>query len=369
MGLSLVAPLGQAVFDRKIPLRLGVRLMSLARHPDGGFVATVRQGETQFDIRARKGVVLGAGGFEHNAELRALHMAPGARTDHSPTPKGQNVGDALLAGQAMGAATEALGNAWWAPAMYGPMGDDPDAVYVLFMERAFPGGVVLNAHGRRFGNEAQSYNDFGALMAEQAKVTGTSDCWLIFDAGFRKRYMVGPLMAGALVPDHKLPADWLGKVYHRAESLSALASQIGLDPSAVEASIARFNAQADKGVDPDFGRGANSYDHYFGDETFPNPNLAPVRQGPFYAVRIVLGDLGTKGGLKVDVNANVLDAAGAPIEGLYAIGNTASSMMGRSYPGAGGTLGPAVTFGFVAANHLARGRNAPALSAVQTLDA
>ncbi|WP_082539946.1 FAD-binding protein [Caulobacter sp. Root342] len=369
MGLSLVAPLGQAVFDRKIPLHLGARLLSLTKHPDGGFVATVSRGDIQVEVRARKGVVLGAGGFEHNAELRALHLAPGATTDHSSTPKGQNVGDGLKAGEAIGAATEAMGNAWWAPAMYGPMGDDPDAVYVLFMERAFPGGVVLNAHGRRFGNEAQSYNDFGALMIDQAKVTGTSDCWLFFDAGFRKRYMVGPMMAGALTPDHKLPADWLGKVYHRADSLAALASQIGLDPGAVESSIARFNEQADKGVDADFGRGGDIYDHYFGDETFPNPNLAPLRQSPFYAVRIVLGDLGTKGGLKVDVNANVLDVNGAPIDGLYAIGNTASSMMGRSYPGAGGTLGPAVTFGFAAANHLARGRNTPALPAAQTLDA
>jgi 3-oxosteroid 1-dehydrogenase len=359
MGAALVASLRKALLDRQVPVHLGVRLTTL-RQVEGGHLVLARRGEDDIEILARRGVVLAAGGFEHDGQLRARHLPPGGRADHSPTPAGQNTGDALKAGMDLGATTDGMANAWWAPAMRGPMGGEPDAVYVLFMERAYPGGVILNKRGRRFANEAQSYNDFGlAMIDDQVRTGGASDCWLIFDAGYRRRYMVGPMMAGAMAPDCSLPKAWLGKVYHRADSLQALAGQIGLDPQVVAASVARFNIHAERGLDPDFGRGGNVYDQYFGDQTFDNPNLAPVDAAPFYAVRIVLGDLGTKGGLKVDANANVLGQDDQPIAGLYAIGNTAASMMGAAYPGAGGTLGPAITFGVVAAEHIARRSNQP----------
>lgn len=357
MGSSLVAPLGKAFLDRQGRIRLNHRLTSLMRAESGRLVAEVStpDGVRQIDAGA---VILGAGGFEHSAELRAAYLPPAAGVDHSASPPGQNTGDALTAAVALGAGTENLGNAWWAPSMRGPMGDREDAVYVLFMERAFPGGLILNKEGRRFANEAKSYNDFGLdMIADQQKTGGSSDVWMIFDADFRDRYMVGPLMAGSITPDARLPKHWLGRVYHRAPTLEALAQEIGLPAAAVVESISRFNADAQRGEDPEFGRGGNVYDRYFGDEAFPNPNVAPVAQAPFYAVRIVLGDLGTNGGLKTDADGAVLAADGGRIPGLFAVGNTAASVMGASYPGAGGTLGPAVSFGLAAADAAAAATN------------
>lgn len=353
MGSSLVAPLGKAFLDRGGRLRLNHRLKTLRREADGALVASIETPVGPIQIRAGA-VILGAGGFEHSSELRAKHLPVGAAPDHSASPQGQNTGDALKAAIALGAAAENLENAWWAPSMRGPMGGQEDAVYVLFMERAFPGGVILNKQGRRFANEAKSYNDFGLdMIADQEQTGGSSDVWLIFDAGFRKRYMVGPLMAGSVAPDAVLPKDWLGRVFYRAPTAQALAEQIGLPPDVVADSLSRFNADAEKGRDLEFGRGDNVYDRYFGDDAFANPNLAPVAQSPFYAVRILLGDLGTNGGLKTDVDGAVLESGDRPIPGLYAVGNTAASIMGASYPGAGGTLGPAVSFGVAAANAVA----------------
>ena len=354
MGSSLVAPLGRVLFDGGETIRLEHRLVGLTPQKGGGYLADIETPNGPVQIAART-VILGAGGFEHDPSLRQSHMAEGAHPDHSASPKGMNVGDGLKAAVAIGADTRNLQNAWWAPSMRGPMGRDPDAAYVLFMERAFPGSLILNKRGQRFANEAKSYNDFGLdMIADQAVTGGSSDVWLIFDAGYRKRYMVGPLMAGAITPDKALPPAWLGKVYHRADSLDDLARQIGLPEQATLDSVSQFNAAAQDGHDPQFGRGGNVYDHYFGDLAFANPNLAPVVQAPFYAVRIVLGDLGTNGGLRTNADAAVLDAQGQPVVGLFAVGNSAASIMGKAYPGAGGTLGPAVSFGVAAAEAAAR---------------
>lgn len=357
MGSSLVAPLGKTLMDRGGRIELEHRLVGLTRQADGQLLARVDTPTGVINILARN-VVLGAGGFEHSPELRAKYLPAAATPDHSASPKGGNTGDGLRAGRELGAAQINMGNGWWAPCMRGPMGGDPDAVYVLFMERAFPGSLILNKRGQRLANEAKSYNDFGIDMIEDQKKTGGSaDVWLIFDAGYRKRYMVGPMMAGSITPDRALPKDWRGKVYYRADSLTELASQIGLPAQEVMTSVARFNADAQAGRDRQFGRGGNLYDHYFGDAAFANPNLAPVKTGPFYAVPILLGDLGTNGGLATNEDGAVLDEAGQIISGLYAVGNTSASVMGTAYPGAGGTLGPAVTFGIAAAEAAAKSLN------------
>ncbi|MHC3125973.1 hypothetical protein OB03_01095 [Brevundimonas sp. GN22] len=349
MGSSLVAPLGEALFKRGLRIDLQHRLRSIER--DGSdFLVTLDTPEGPKTVVAAN-IILGCGGFEHNAALRARYMAEGALPDHSASPAGANTGDALLSAQKLGAAVVNAGNAWWAPIVRGPMAGVEDAPYVLFMERASPGGIIVNKRGMRFTNEAKSYNDFGLdMIADQERTGGTSDVWLVFDAGFRKRYMVGPLMAGSIQPDKALPSGWLGRVIYRADSVSELAGQIGVPAAALEQTVARFNEHAVDHVDPDFGRGDNVYDRYFGDANFANPNIAPLAHGPFYAMRIMLGDLGTNGGLRTDRDARVLDARGVPIEGLFAIGNTAASVMGQSYPGAGGTLGPAVSFGIAAAD-------------------
>lgn len=349
MGSSLVAPLGEALFKRGVEIDLEHRLVSMEREGNV-YRVELETADGPRSVVARN-VILACGGFEHNEQLRQAYMAEGARPDHSASPAQANTGDALIAARTLGADIVNAQNAWWAPVVRGPMAGVEDAPYVLFMERASPGGIIVNKRGQRFANEAKSYNDFGLdMIADQQRTGGTSDVWLIFDAGFRKRYMVGPLMAGSIQPDQALPSHWLGKVFHRAESLEALAEQIGLPAQALLQTVERFNVAAEDHVDPDFGRGDNVYDRYFGDANFPNPNIAPLTAAPFYAMRIMLGDLGTNGGLKTDRDGRVLGTDGTPIQGLFAVGNAAASVMGHSYPGAGGTLGPAVSFGIAAAD-------------------
>src|SRR5262249_57715605 len=178
--------------------------------------------------------------------------------------------------------------------------------------------------------------------------------WLIFDAEFRRKYPCGPLLPGMARPDKSLPASWLGKVYFRAEALDELAKTIGVDLEGLRETVARMNEYAVSGDDKEFGKGSNTFDRYYGDLSVkPNPCLAPIAKPPFYAMRIDAGDIGTKGGLLTDEYARVVRHDGQPIPGLYAMGNPSAAVMGPSYPGAGSTLGPAMTFGYIAAHHLA----------------
>lgn len=354
MGSSLVAPMGAALFKAGVDIHLRHELTAISRNDEGQLVTDITTPEGPIKL-VSDSVILASGGYEHAEVLRHLYMAPGAIPDHSASPAGANIGQGLKAAQTLGADVRNTQNAWWAPAVRGPMGDDPNAVFVLFMERASPGSIILNKQGLRFANEAKSYNDFGLdMLADQQKTGASADVWLIFDSAFRKRYSVGPLMAGSIMPDKVLPKDWLGRVFYRDDSLSGLASQIGLPEDQVRQSVETFNAGAVEGRDPQFGRGENAYDRYFGDPSFANPNVAPLVQGPFYAMRIVLGDLGTNGGLRTTGDGAVLDRSGEPIAGLYAVGNVSASIMGASYPGAGGTLGPAISLGIAAADAAAK---------------
>jgi 3-oxosteroid 1-dehydrogenase len=201
-----------------------------------------------------------------------------------------------------------------------------------------------------------SYNDFGkAMIAENAKSGAAVPCWMIFDAKVRWAYPVGGIMPSFIMPDWRLPPNWIDNVLYRADTVRELAVKIDIDPDVLADTVGRMNVYAKTGVDSEFGRGSTAYDHFFGDpRSKPNPNLAPIIKKPFYAVRVDLGDIGTKGGPKVDQNANVLSTDGTPIRGLYAVGNVSGAVTAASYPGAGGTLGPAMTFGYIAANHIAR---------------
>ena len=192
------------------------------------------------------------------------------------------------------------------------------------------------------------------MVADQLKTGANTPCWLIFDATFREKFSAGGVMPNLLTPDKKIPPDWWGHYIFRADSIAALAAKIHVPADALAKTVANMNGYAKTGVDPEFGRGNNAYDQMFGDwNVKPNPCLGSIDKAPYYAVPINLGDLGTKGGLKADAMARVLDVSGQPIGKLYAAGNNAGSPFGNCYPGAGGTIGPAMTFGFVAANHIA----------------
>jgi 3-oxosteroid 1-dehydrogenase len=218
----------------------------------------------------------------------------------------------------------------------------------MFVERSMPGCMVVNARGERFLNESGPYPEFQqAMFANHAATGGAIPAWIVFDADFRAKYPIGPLMPSAAVPDAKVRRSWWDQVVWKGETLAELAGRIGVDALGLAASAARMTEFARTGKDLDFDRGGNVFDRYYGDVNVrPNPNLAPIAKGPFYAMKLWPGDIGTKGGLLTDREARVLDASGQVIPGLYCVGNNSASVMGPAYPGAGSTLGPAMTFAY-----------------------
>jgi len=255
-------------------------------------------------------------------------------------------GDGQRAGEDVGAALDLMDDAWWLPSFLMPGG-----LTGGIAERQYPGQFIVNGAGKRFVNEATPYSAFGRTqIAGQASGVSHIPAWLIFDQrAFRRNVICGHF------PWRPLPANWLGSgLVKRAETLDALAGQIGVPPDALRETQERFNGFARDGNDQDFHRGDSVYDHYYGDPSQgKNPNLTEVSKPPFYAIQVVPGDLGTKGGLLTDADARVLRPDGEAIPGLYACGNASSSVMGNSYAGPGATIGPAMVFGWVAAHHIA----------------
>nr|UXE46184.1 3-oxosteroid 1-dehydrogenase [uncultured bacterium] len=351
LGNALIGALRASMLDRKIPLWLDTPLESViadARHVTG---VVANQNGTRVRIAANRGVVLAAGGFEHNQAMRENYLPHPTDAEWTTTPP-TNTGDAIRAGAEVGAQLALMDMAWWAPTVFVPGREKRRA---LFVERALPGCVMVNRLGRRFVDEAAPYSDIvTAMYADHVSSGANLPAWLIFDATFRRNYPCGPLLPGMVQKDTALPQDWDGKVYFKAGSLDGLASRIGVDAVGLMDAVRKMNSYAASGVDAEFGKGGNTFDRYYGDiNVKPNPCLAPIVKAPFYALRIDAGDIGTKGGLLTDEFARVLRADGQPIAGLYAIGNTSAAVMGPSYPGAGSTIGPAMTFGFIAAHHLA----------------
>ncbi|WP_454737296.1 FAD-dependent oxidoreductase [Cupriavidus necator] len=359
LGNSLVAGLRRAMMDRAIPLWLDTALQDLVI--EDGVVRGVRavKDGRPVEIRALRGVILAAGGFERNQAMREQYLPQPTQAAWSATPP-NNTGDAIRAAQAAGAGVALMSQVWGAPTVH-VRGEEKQRA--LFIERAMPGCLVVNGQGRRFVNEAAPYSEFVPAMYRDHEETGCSvPAWLVFDATFRHKYPCGPILPGSVMPDRSIPAALSG-ILVRAGSLGELAALTGIDATGLADSVARMNRYAATGVDEEFGKGDNLFDTYYSDPAVrPNPCLAPIGKAPFYAVRLDAGDIGTKGGLVTDASARVLREDGSAIAGLFAIGNTSASMMGPSYPGAGSTLGPAMTFGFIAADVLAQ-RPAPAAPA------
>lgn len=338
MGGALMLSLGNIVRGQGTELLLSSPLSELVRDDDGRVIgAVVSTPDGPLRVRAHRGVILGAGGFANNREWRERHHGiPG----YSSAADG-DLGTAIEAGAKAGGALALMEDAWWGASVPIP-GKQP--LFVL-NERSDPFSIVVDQSGARYLNESESYIDFGHHLIERDRTTPANPSWLVVDRRHRQRYMFAALlMAGTTLA----PAGILVK----ADTLEQLAEKMQVDASTFLATIERFNGFARTGVDEDFGRGGTVYDNYYGDPRVkPNPNLGPIEKGPFTAVKLVPGDLGTKGGLLTDEHARVLDEAGAPIPGLYAAGNTTASVMGRTYPGPGSTIGPAAVFGYLAAKH------------------
>lgn len=356
-GAALMGATYEAVFRKGVQLRTETKLENLLVEK-GGKVTGVEVSSfgRHYEIHARHGVVLAAGGFEWNQELRdRFYPVPGL-TRHSSTPEDANRGEGLIAAEKLGAATEHTEEGWWIPTMTLPMkgASNFHEIHQAAFDVGRPWSVCVNRNGVRFVDEAIGYDSFGKAMVEDHLATGANcPCWLIFDAKFRAKFSAGGLMPTVHTPEHKVPADWWDHYVFRADTLEELATKIHVPVDALSQTVRNMNDYARAGVDPEFGRGGNIYDQFFGDPAVtPNPNLGPIDKAPFYAVPINNGDLGSKGGLKTDERARVVDGSGKPIPGLYAAGNQAGNPFGACYPGAGGTIGPAMTFGFIAANDI-----------------
>ncbi|RMF21791.1 MAG: FAD-binding protein [Deltaproteobacteria bacterium] len=347
MGNALVGRLRRSLMDRDIPLWLSTPAKELV--VENGRVTGVvaeRQGRT-IRICARRGVVLAAGGFESNQAMREKYLPNPTRAEWT-CANPYNTGDAIEMGLRLGAAVDLMDDAWWGPTTVVP---GEDRARMLVIEKSLPGSILVNKRGERFVDEAMPYIDVVNKMYEMH--SPESPCvpaYLIFDANFRRKYPCGPMMVpGSQQPDWALPKIIRQQYLKKANTIREAAGLFGIDPDGLEATVAKFNEYARTGKDLDFGRGESIFDRYYGDENVkPNPTLAPIEKPPFYVIEAFPGELGTKGGLVTDARAHVLKEDGSAIPGLYAIGNCSASVMGRTYPGPGATLGPACTFGFIA---------------------
>ncbi|MGB5076141.1 MAG: FAD-binding protein [Sphingorhabdus sp.] len=347
LGNALVGGLRLAMNDRNIPVWLDTSLSELVVTEGRVAGAVVCHQGKEMRIGARKGVILAAGGFDKNQAMRDAN-APLYPNAYLSGGTSGNTGDSIVAGIAAGADTMNLHSAWAAPVFHVP-GEDRGRLCTI--ERALPGCIMVNQKGERYLNEAASYHVVGQQMAQrQADHGDASPSWFVFDHTYRHKYPVGPL--------YPIMPDWMQRgevrsMLKKGSTVEKLAIDIGIDPATLSATIAHFNDGAARGEDPDFRRGEAAYDKMYGDPSVvPNPSLRPLTDGPFYAMPIYPGDIGTNGGLLTNAKAQVIDTRGNPIQGLYAVGNNAASAMGESYPGAGVTIGPAMAFGYVAARHL-----------------
>jgi 3-oxosteroid 1-dehydrogenase len=341
MGQALTAGLWRGVRRAEVPVWFSTPLVGLVTDADGRVtgVRVERDGEEQV-VTARRGVLLCAGGFERDEALRHEHQREPIGTGWTVGAEA-NTGDAIRLGRDLGAGLALMDDAWWGPSVPLPRGP-----YFLLAERSLPGAILVNAAGRRFVNESAPYVDAVHAMydAHTADVPHVP-AWLVFDQRYRDRYLFT-----SRAPRQPLPEKWYRSgVAVKAGTLEKLAADIGVPGDILRATVTRFNAMAERGRDDDFHRGESAYDRYYGDpRNKPNPNLAALVKAPFHAVRIVPGDLGTKGGLLTDAAGRVLREDRSVIPGLYAAGNTSALVMGRTYAGPGATLGPAMTFAYLA---------------------
>ena len=347
MGNALTISLRKALVDANVPVFYETPLTGLIIENDKVVGVRAQRDGKEIEIRARRGVILGSGGFEKSEALREKFLPTPTDAGWS-TAAASNTGAGIEAGVAIGAALDLMDDAWWGPTI--PL---PSGPWFCLAERNLPGSIIVNSAGQRFMNEALPYVE-ATHEIYKGEASGVSHvpAWLIMDQRYRNRY----LFAG-LSPRQPFPGRWykFGSV-KKASTLAKLADEIEVPADALAATIERFNGFARTGNDEDFHRGDSAYDRYYADPRVkPNPSLHSIDQGPFYAVKIVPGDLGTKGGIVTDERARALRPDGSVIEGLYAAGNCSSAVMGHTYAGPGATIGPAITFGYLAAEDIAKG--------------
>ena len=347
-GASLVGQLLKVlmVLNGEPPIFTGSPVQDLVVE-DGRVVGVrVEHDGNAMNIEARRGVLLAAGGFGHNPEMRRAYSGDQPNEAQWSIANAGDTGEVLQSAIHLGAKTDLLDEAWWLPSTSRTLGA---AAQSVGQARQRPGAIFVDSTGKRFCNESNSYVEVGKAMYANKAVP----CWVVFDEGYVRRYAAtaNPLQRG--LPPESIDSGAIRK----ADTLEELARQIDVDPDGLSRTVARFNEYARKGLDPDFGRGQSAYNDCLGDPGFrPNRAIGALDRAPFYATEVYPGDVGTCGGVVTDQYARVLDQNDRPIPGLYATGNITATVMGRTYPGAGASVANTMVFGYVAARHAGGGR-------------
>ncbi len=350
-GNALVGRLYRSVLDRGIEVWRNAPLVDLTRADGRVTGATIERDGARRTVAARHGVILATGGFAWSEGLRGQRLAEAA-PGYSATST-ESSGDGIAIAVAHGATLDRDNSegAFWAPVSIARRRDGSSARFPhLMADRAKPGLIAVNKHGKRFFNEAENYHEFVRAMLGRHRNEDQQPVHLICDAGFLRKYAFGAVPPLAAERRRAVRSGYLIE----APTIAALAARIGVGPDVLGETVERFNRDAATGADPAFGKGSTAYNRYLGDpKQRPNPCLGPIERGPFYAIRVYAGDIGTTHGLSTDVDSRVLDGRGDAIAGLYACGSDRNSIMGGAYPGGGITIGPAITFAYLAALHAA----------------
>ena len=344
-GASLIAQMLKALIELgggEPPLWTNAAMEDLMVE-DGRIVgARITRDGSSLNIQARKGVLLAAGGFAHNAEMRRRYSGDQPNEGQWSIANPGDTGEVLQTAMRLGAKTDLLDEAWWLPStgLAGGVGGS------IGLARQRPGAIYVDSTGRRFCNESNSYVEVGKAMYANNAVP----CWQIFDEGYVRRYV-----AGANPLKRRLPPELIERgAIKRGDTIGELARQIDVPAKGLMRTIQRFNEFAAKGLDPDFGRGQSAYNDCLGDPGYrPNASVGPVDRAPYYATQIYPADVGTCGGVVTDAHAQILDEHDQVINGLYATGNITAGVTGRTYPGAGASIAASMVFGYVAARHAA----------------
>ncbi|OYD55177.1 3-oxosteroid 1-dehydrogenase [Thauera propionica] len=365
-GNALAARLAKSCLDLGIPIYTRTGAKELALH-DGRIVGALADGPdgNTVHITARRGVVLACGGFSHDvARIRKAYPHLQRGGEHlSPVPAGNTGDGARMAEQVGGVVEIRYPNASaWMPVSRVPLGKGRFGVFPHLLDRYKPGIIGVTRKGKRFCNESESYHDVGAAMIEACKDEKETAMWLVCDQATLSKYGLGYVKPAPMPVGKFLRNGYLIK----GDTLAELARNAGIDAEGLEKTVAAYNQGAAGGHDLQFGRGTTAFNRYLADpENKPNPCVAPVGKGPYYAIKVVMGDLGTFDGIRTSVVGEVLDDTGAPIPGLFSVGNDRASVMGGNYPGAGITLGPIMTFGYITGRHIAGALETVQIPAIQ----
>jgi 3-oxosteroid 1-dehydrogenase len=346
-----VARLLISLSNAEIPIWRSTRLLDFITERGKVVGVQVERHGKRLNVGTRRGVLLACGGFEQNPQMRKAYLPAPTNAAWTAGSRG-NQGEGIEAATRIGAAVRFMDKAWWCTTLTVPGESSPR---LSIFEKSMPGNYTVNSSGHRIANESQNYQMFmRALLEKHASGENCLPLYMVFDADHRRKYPVGPLMPGKFLPDPFVSKSWFTSGFiTRAQNLEELAEKLEIDKASLTATAERVSGFARSGKDLDFMRGDSLHDQFYGDpEVSPNPCLSPLEKAPFYAIRIDPGDFGTCGGVIIDAHARVLNTHGVPIEGLYATGNCTAGLL-TTYPGPGATLGPAMTFGYIAGREMA----------------